>query len=129
MTFYHYTCDHGREDIGDQGELLSLALLRPKALLSAGEDWVLRRQLIWVTDLAEPDIEGLGLTSETLTCERWRHRYRITNERPIQRFSDMQHRFSAYVQASLLAGNARPEHWFVSWVPLPVVYEPIEVPA
>ncbi len=127
MTFYHYTCDHGREDIGDQGELLSLALLRPKALLSAGDDWVLRRQLIWATDLAEPDIEGLGLTNETLSCERWRHRYRITNERPIQRFSDIQYRFSAYVQASLLAGNARPEHWFVSWVPLSAVYDPIEV--
>lgn len=128
MTFYHYTCDHGREGIGDYGVVRSIGDQRPEVWSGArAEDVRLMYALIWVTDLPEPDILGLGLTSSILSCERWRHRYRITNDRPVWKFTDIQYRFSPARQMDLLSGDAQPEHWFVSWRPLPAVYDPAKV--
>lgn len=127
-TFWHYTCAHGRQGIGTLGVLRSPGVLKPEARRPGlSEDERLMLALIWVTDLPVPDIEGLGLTKQILSCERWTHRYRITNHRPIMPFADMQYRFSLDAQMDLLTGDAKPEHWFVSWKPLPAVYDPLMV--
>lgn len=127
-TFYHYTCDHGRDGIGDYGVIHPIGALFP-VMPAAGltDDERLMRALLWATDLPEPDIEGLGLTSEILSCKRWIYRYRITNPMPLMRFSDMQYRFSPEAQKGLLEGAVKPEHWFVSWRPLPAIYDPVGV--
>jgi hypothetical protein len=128
--FYHYTCDHGRAGIGEKGVLRPMHQLVPGVLETAeSEDERLMFSLIWVTDLPDPDIDGLGLTKKMLSCERWKHRYRIANPLPLMRFTDMQYRFTPQAQMGLTKGDAKPDHWFVSWVPLPAVYAPIEVSA
>lgn len=127
-TFYHYTCDHGRKGIGDYGVIHPTgALFSVMSTAGLTDDERLMRSLLWATDLPEPDIEGLGLTSEILSCERWTHRYRITNPMPLMRFTDMQYRFSLEAQKGLLEGPVKPEHWFASWKPLPAIYDPVEV--
>lgn len=114
MTFYHYTCDHGRAGIGDSGKLLP----------NGSDDMPL---VVWVTDLPEPDLVGLGLTSTILSCERWKYRYRVTDERSILPYHQMQHQIDWRVQLSLHHAGSMPEHWFVSFRPLAAVYDPIEV--
>ena len=131
MTFYHYTCDHGHTLIGEYGALRTIGQRMPEVYQELGmsEDQRLMYSLIWATDLAEPDIEGLGLTKRVLSCERWTHRYRITNPLPLMPYSDMSYRFTLGFQADLVKPPAQPDHWWVSWRPLPVVYDPIEVAA
>lgn len=116
MTFYHYTCDHGRRCIGDSGKLMP----------HGSEDMPL---VVWMTDLAEPDIIGLGLTSEILPCERWTYRYRITDERSVLPYTEIQHLIHPQVQLSLHHAGSLPQHWFISFQPLSAVYDPIEVAA
>lgn len=129
-AFWHYTCDHGRTGIGDFGVLRPPAAQKPSLRVTAlDDDERLMNDLIWCTDLPEADIEALGLTSEILSCERWTYRYLVTNPRALVPFADVQHQFTPDTQVGLLEGGARPEHWWVSWRPLAVVYSPVGVTA
>lgn len=129
MTYWHYTCDHAQSQIGDHGTLLPLGKQRPGLwLIDHTKTDALLYSLVWLTDLPEPDITGLGLTSQTLSCERWRHRYRVADDRPVIAFPHMQHMFTPQAQMDLLHHGARPEHWYVSFRPIPVIYNPIEEP-
>ncbi|GAB3952399.1 hypothetical protein GCM10029976_090520 [Kribbella albertanoniae] len=130
MSFWHYTCDHGRRLIGDDGMLLSPGAQKPDLWLMEGNrDLTLMWSLIWMTDLPEPSIDALGLTAHTITCHRWTHRYRITDESSVIPYADMAHMFGFRHQMDLHREGAQPEHWFVSFTRVPVVYDPVEVMA
>ena len=116
MTYYHYTCDHGRRSIGDSGNL------KPHGI---GDMPV----VVWMTDLADPDVIGLGLTSEILSCERWTYRYRVTDERPVVPYAEIQHSIHPRAQLALHHLGSLPQHWFVSFRPLSAIYDPIGVRA
>lgn len=128
MTYWHYTCDHGRRGIGATGLLIPLEAQLP-SLVPRDATARLMFSLIWLTDLPEPDIPGLGLTSHNLNCERWTHRYRVTDDTGIAPFARIQHLFPAPAQVRLLRDGARPEHWFVAFRRIPVVYDPVKVTA
>jgi len=66
VTLYHFTCTHAERKIGRAGGVLRPF---PHALTPV--------PLIWMTDLAEPDVDRLGLTSYLITCDRTEVRYRI----------------------------------------------------
>lgn len=111
IALYHYCCSHSRADIGKRG------VLRPHY------QPYLDRSLIWFTDLAEPDREGLGLTSTIIACDRTEFRYRVTDERTCLPFSAwwQAERIDPLVVSELTFPPKRPKHWYVSEVPVPVV--------
>lgn len=63
MTLYHYCCSCSARQITARG------FLRP-----FGADFF-GANLVWLTDQAVPDREGLGLTSHILKCDRLEHQY------------------------------------------------------
>ena len=58
---FHYTCEHGQTAILLDGEVL-----RP------GNDG-----FVWLTDLDYPFRDALGLTSNTLRCDRTKYRFDV----------------------------------------------------
>ncbi|HKT40022.1 MAG TPA: hypothetical protein VJR48_16740, partial [Ktedonobacterales bacterium] len=64
---YHFTCEHGFAGISRTG------MLQPQA-------HPLMRHLgplLWLTDLAEPSAERVGLTASLLACDRLAYRYHV----------------------------------------------------
>jgi hypothetical protein len=63
VTLYHYCCSCSARRITARG------FLHPHGAALFGVD------LVWLTDQAVPDREGLGLTSHTLKCDRLEYQY------------------------------------------------------
>ena len=61
--FFHYCCRHSANAITARG------FLRPSGAAQSGAD------LIWLTDQAVPDREGLGLTMHYQPCDRLEFQY------------------------------------------------------
>lgn len=124
---YHFTCDHGRLGIGDAGCLLNAkqqGLKVPKVPRYQARLF----ELIWVTDLETPIREALGLTSFTISCDRTRYRYKVTDAYTVDRWLDVRKDFPQRFRDELeRASGALPAHWFVSSMPVPVVYDPVGV--
>jgi hypothetical protein len=119
VTYWHYTCDHGHQRIGDAGLLLPLASLTDKPTPWQG-------RIIWLTDLAYPYRDALGLTSQILSCDRTAHRYRITDNRQIVPWTLVARDLSREQRDELeLARGARPRHWYISMDPVAAVYDPV----
>lgn len=68
-TLYHYTCAHGAKGITRRG------MIRP-----APHPLLPGYRIVWLTDMATPDRNGLGLTSEYLACDRLAFRYVVEAE-------------------------------------------------
>lgn len=110
MTLWHFTCDDGHKQITDT--------LRPN------------RGIVWLTDLNMPIRDALGLTSHMLGCDRAAHRYRVTDDSACVKWVDsrLRHLIGPAREHTLeleSAPGARPMHWWVAEVPVPVVYDPI----
>jgi hypothetical protein len=132
-TLYHYTCEHGREGIGDKGEVRSIREFDVAAFATLNRRglglWAL---LSWFTDLDTPVREVLGLTSESITCDRTQYRYRVTDTgecepwvgSSVRKFIGKQH--GGFLERLELSGHALPMHWWVAIEPVPVVYDPID---
>jgi hypothetical protein len=106
---HHYTCDHALPRILACGEL------RP------GIDGVL-----WLTDMAVPNRQALGLTSHTLTCDRLANRLDVSVDPRLVmwwmvfRRDCLANGHRAYVEARESAPGARPMHWWVAAWPIPL---------
>lgn len=118
-TFYHYTCDHGRQSIGASGELLPAFMLTDKKIPWTGF-------VVWLTDLERPERDALGLTSNFISCDRTAHRYRVTDSREVMRWS-LYARLLTREQREVVEATpgAMPAHWFVSVAGVPAVYDPL----
>lgn len=109
-TLWHYTCHHRAKLIGRRG------VLRPH--LHPLLDDI---PVVWLTDLAVPDVDGLGLTSTTLRCDRTEVRYRVIEGHAIPwREWRMTLRVDPVTISELTFGR-RSRHWFVSTGPVAVV--------
>jgi hypothetical protein len=122
VSLYHYTCDHGRDALGDEGWLRTGHALNPKTshLWQAG--------YIWLTDLSVPIKDALGLTSNFIHCDRTEHRYLIDPafEYVTPYMSIRKHlSFAKRMQLEESPG-ARPMHWYVTRVPVLATYSPRE---
>ena len=82
-TLYHFTCDHGRRDIGT-GNCLLLPFLHP---------WI-GKKLIWLTSVATPDRQRTGLTMKYQGCDRMRFRYIVDDLTHCRRWLDSPERAS-----------------------------------
>jgi hypothetical protein len=110
MSLFHYTCDHAYPTIMLDREIRPNPHVEPS--------------LVWLTDLAMPIRDALGLTSTYISCDRTAHRIEIT-EPPqtifpwyLWRRAHPQHRHIAYVWEN--AEGARPAHWYVSEQAIPI---------
>ena len=89
--------------------------------------------VVWLTDLAEPDRDALGLTSTMLSCDRTEYRVTVAPEAvgaavwwPVWSRRVEREIREAYEDA---APGLRPVHWWVSEVPVPVAsVEPVHCP-
>jgi hypothetical protein len=110
MRLYHYTCDH------------SAARIRTARWLVPHRQVVLSgRELVWLTDLEEPNRAALGLTSHILRCDR-------TKVRVVAVTSDATHwpAFARGLPAEQrheleCAPGVLPMHWYVAEMPVPVL--------
>lgn len=108
-TYYHFTCEHGAHGIQQSG------VLRPNVHPLLGAN------LVWLTDLAEADRWGLGLTSNWLSCDRTLFRVSVQPSPDIVRWPSWAlWRKVPRALIDLLAENTRPEHWWVAGKPLKV---------
>lgn len=103
---YHYTCaDHGEPGIRASG------VIRP------GLD-----ELVWLTDLAEPIRDALGLTQHVTRCDRMAYRFAVQDNG----YTLPWHRARlalprVYVDELEAAPGVMPMHWWVSGRPVRVV--------
>jgi hypothetical protein len=113
MALYHFTCAHGRRDIGTSNCLL-LPHLHP---------W-LGVKLLWLTSEASPERTAVGLTMRTQKCERMAFRYIVDDVTDCQPWLDWPRR--ARLRPELLhsfehderGGEVRPETWWVAERPI-----------
>lgn len=108
MKLFHYTCSHARSKILLDG------ILKPN---ERGY-----RQLLWLTDLAVPSVQGLGLTSFMLRCDRTQWRVSVESEiaTPWTKWAH-DHKVEWQIR-EVLDGTpgAMPLHWWVSEVDIPI---------
>lgn len=116
--FYHYTCDHGRQGLGDIGVAVPAWHL-------TRDRWFWTAEFLWLTDLPEPDAEMLGLTQRRLRCDRTAHRYVVARSGAVVPWLDVNHP-NAW---ELAEAGGDPARWFVSTVPLAVRYAPLSLEA
>lgn len=107
--YYHYTCSHQVEQIRASGVLRPW----PQPVLGGIE-------LIWLTDMDVPERAALGLTSNSLHCDRTEHRIAVECDalrwvRWCRRLPIDQRRTLEY------APGAMPMHWWLTLDTVPVV--------
>ena len=108
-TLYHFTCaDHGYPGIARSREI------RPYPHLKL-PTWP---PVVWLTDLARPSRDAVGLTSARLTCDRLA--VRLTVEAPeAVPFAEARRRWRIPLDAFLdLTAYGDPAHWYVSQEPI-----------
>lgn len=119
---WHYTCDHGRAAIGDIGRLVPARSLQPDG---APDYWT--AHLVWLTDLAIPDRNALGLTMHLVTCDRMAYRYRVTDTVDVVPWWLLRRELPGPMTAEIeTAHGSTPMHWWVSTRPVPAVFAPVD---
>lgn len=118
-ALWHYTCDHGHEDIG--------ARLVPGTWLQPGRRMPWTSRVVWLTDMAVPDRDALGLTMHIAACDRTVHRYRVTDDSAVVRYVEWAREALYRLQREQVENvpGALPMHWWVSDEPVSVEYDPI----
>lgn len=102
MRLYHYTCEHGAKGITRRG------MIRP-----ASHPLVPDCRIVWLTDMAPPDRDALGLTSDTLTCDRLAFRYLVDAD-DAESWATFAQRFAVpFLARAYLEMYRRPQHWYV----------------
>jgi hypothetical protein len=131
MTFWHYTCDHGHQEIGGEGRLISAVQLaqkmgKPEAFEHMPAYQRAIAEIIWMTDMEYPDADALGLTRVTLSCDRTAYRYRVAAGYRSIRYVDFRRELPKRTRDELEnAPGALPMHWWMAYMSVPVVYDPI----
>jgi hypothetical protein len=109
MTLFHYTCSCAAKRISKRG------FLRPNPQPALGG-----MPLVWLTDQDKPNRFGLGLTSNTLKCDRLECRYRCETDiaEPWTNWLAKQPFVSQEALGYLLGTGRQPEHWYVAARPV-----------
>lgn len=123
MRLYHYTCAHSIN-----------GLRRTHSLMPNRNPVLGGLELAWLTDLDQPDVNGLGLTSHLISCRRTEYRVVVEAEPDVQvihwpafaRELLRHERYRTGVLALHEPAGVLPMHWWVSSSALPVVeLEPV----
>lgn len=118
-TLWHFTCEHGHEALGG-GRVLLVPGHRLSEIVPAY--WWPSR-FVWLTDVAVPAREPLGLTSHSLDCDRTAYRYRVTDNRDCQPWKTARRPFRHEAHILETPGT-RPARWYISGYPVPAIFDP-----
>jgi hypothetical protein len=117
-ALFHFTCDHFWLDILAVGALVGH---RHPLFPTLGP-------VVWFTTEREPDRYRVGLTSDTLTCDRMAHRFRVTEDRDCLPWIDVRELMLAAWQPGFdrktlhaFEFGRAPHTWWLSPSPVPVV--------
>lgn len=114
-VLYHYT------DPGHADSIVADGLVRP------GNEVGLTLPLSWFTDMADPDRDALGLTSQILPYDRTARRFRVTDDEHVKPWHQIRKLLPArYVSQLEAAPGVLLMHWWVAAIPIPVVPDPRE---
>ena len=122
-TLWHYTCEHAVPGIERHGLLPPEQHAPDQSALDrlAATVWRDSLLLVWATDLDTPVRDALGLTSQTLGCDRTKVRYRVLTTDVfapwVKARRDVRGSYRALLEA---APGAMPMHWWVSREPVEV---------
>lgn len=116
---FHFTCDHGHQALGQQGEVKSGLLLSERV-----RD-IPVSQYAWFTDLRHPIPDALGLTRAHVPCDRTAYRYRVTDATNVYWWMEVRQAFDRTWRQYLEGWGSRPAHWYVASLPVPVVFDPV----
>lgn len=126
MTLFHYCCEHVAPKIARDGFLKPGMAWRHYdfKMLSHGEPmsglWR-APAVVWLTDLARPDRQALGLTSFTLPCDRTEVRFTVSDATGVVPWRDFAETHGAASDwLSVMEAGRSPEHWFVATNCLPI---------
>ena len=127
QPLYHYSCRHTVAQIERD------AMLRPSAawrhydtlMICNGEPmsglWR-APAVLWLTDLERPRRRALGLTSQTLDCDRTEYRYTVERSDTMVPWLDFATQHGANPEwLAVLHDGREPEHWYVAVQPVPFV--------
>lgn len=124
---WHWTCVHSAEEIGQAGWLLPISLRAPELVADFHPLAVWMADLVWLTDDPGATRGDLGLTSETLGCDRMAHRYRVTEAGAAARWLEVLRAGTLAVpriaRTQLHAWPAQPGSWWISREPVAVTRE------
>lgn len=124
MTYWHYTCAHGRRAIGEAGTLVPARTLNPTL-----PEWLWQSSYVWMTNLPHARAVSLGLTRHLIGCDRSAYRYRVTDDRDVRPWREVRRQYVDEVDVLLREAlerepGIRLSHWYVSREPVPVVLDP-----
>ena len=108
-VLWHYSCAHSAPGIIKDGMLWP----RPQIWLPM--------DVVWLTDLPDPDRDALGLTSEILTCDRTEYRVCV-DPKEAEWWPVFARRVPRDVRAQYEEAGGSPRHWWVSERPVPVTW-------
>lgn len=103
LTLYHYTTRRLARKITNRG------FLKPNPVWTA----VTGYPLVWLTDMADPDVEGLGLTRHYIKEDRTAVRYIVQRYENIVPWILFPATIS-HADRRTLEKDRLPERWFVS---------------
>ncbi len=110
MRLYHYCCSCSKRAITHRG------FLKPSGAAFFGVD------LVWLTDQACPDREGLGLTSHILKCDRLEHQYVVDVDDPsmVERWldSEVRRELSRDPDFHEFEDGREPKTWWIARRPV-----------
>jgi hypothetical protein len=126
-VLYHFCCAHAAPIIDRCGFLspTPVSWRRMDELLARG-GWpttglTQAPTVVWLTDLAEPDVEGLGLTRDTIECDRTEFRYTVSRLHAVSWDSFCRRYRPHAAYRDWLESGRSPAHWFVATANLPVI--------
>ncbi len=109
---YHFTCEHAFVWID------GLLIPQQQLLLDSVD-------LVWLTDLQDPDPLEVGLTSNILDCDRTEVRLRVIDDTAVRRWvGSVEHsNMSPELQAVFHHSGAQQQNWYISSEPVKVVLD------
>ena len=111
-TLYHYTCSHGAAGIKQLG-----------AVYPNWHPW-LDVPLAWFTNSPTPDPIALGLTSDTLDCDRTQYRFRALEVGSLVPWLGSTVQAAAPLQVQVgLQSLGQPSLWWISRKLVKAVYD------
>lgn len=101
---FHFTCEHGWSALGKRGRLRS-QMAHP----------LLGCDVVWLTTEGAPDREATGLSMHTISCDRMRYRYIVTDIAACRPWLTSPERAVApRLHVQDLESFGDPEHWWIT---------------
>lgn len=105
---FHFTCEHGHQALGRRGRLCA-PMAHP----------LLGCNVVWLTTEGLPDREATGLGMNTITCDRMRYRYIVTDISQCRAWLGSPERDAAPSRhVRDLESFGDPEHWWITDAPV-----------